>query len=194
MLNLDNIQKHILKNSNTKSNLKTQIILDETSKEIYKKRKNELAQNYKPELITSFFNGGIVFNISNSKFYLSLDNIKDFQKINPSDITKIPTKRDYIMGLINVKGEYITILDIKKFLGEEKTKINKKAIAIVLRSDEFKIAILADEILENVNINSQKIIKEKKDITPVIEFAKNGEIYEVIDVQALLKDNRLTVT
>ena len=122
--------------------------------------------------------------------------IKEFYKVNNSKIIKIPATPDYIFGLINIKGEYITTIDIRRFFGSSKTEIKEKSTIIILNSEEFKIGILADEICENLNINFEEIIQnkiQKQEDEKMFKFVKNNEIYQVIDVEKLLQDEKLTI-
>jgi purine-binding chemotaxis protein CheW len=108
----------------------------------------------------------------------------------------LPCVPDFITGLVNIKGEFITILDIRKFYDDITTTIKEKSTIIIINSDEFKIGILADEILESMNINFNEIIQnklQKQDEDKLNEFVKNEEIYQVLDIEKLLQDKRLTV-
>ena len=101
----------------------------------------------------------------------------------------------YIKGLINIKGDYTTVLDIRKFFNTSATKIKEKSTIIILNSNEFKIGILADEICENMNIDFEEILQNRlqKDDNKMLEFVKDGEIYQVLDVEKLFQDERLTI-
>ena len=117
-------------------------------------------------------------------------------KVNNSKFIKLPSVPDYIFGLINIKGEYITVLDIRKFYGDSSTEIKEKSTIIIINSEDFKLGILADEILESMNINFEEIIQnkiQKQEELPTMEFVKNNEIYQVLNVDQLLEDERLTL-
>ena len=90
----------------------------------------------------------------------------------------------------------ITILDIKKFYNQSKTKLKEKSTIIILNSEEYKIGILADEICETINIDTNAINQNKinkQEDSPIEEFVKNDEIYQIIDAEKLLQSEKLII-
>ena len=122
--------------------------------------------------------------------------VREFYKINNSKFIKVPSTPDFIRGLINIKGEYITVLDLRLFFGNSKTEIKEKSTIIILNSSEYKLGILADEICESMNVNFDEIIENRlqsADETLTMEFVQDGEIYQVVDIEQLFKNERLAI-
>lgn len=200
ILNIDSILEYTKNNPEkffNNSSMQKYIIDDEKSKEILKERKNFLSkveqdvQNNVP-----LYDMGVSFIINNIKYYINMASVREFFKVNNSKFIKIPCTPDYIFGLINIKSEYITVLDIRRFFNNTKTEIKEKSTIIILNSNEFKIGILADEICESMNIDFDEIIQnklQKQEENKMLEFVKDGEIYQVLDIDKLLKDEKLTI-
>ncbi len=199
IVNQANIVKYVSQNPDkfeSGSKDMTYIINDEESKKILRDRKNFInkisteVQETKP-----LYDMGVSFVINNVKYYINMNNVKEFFKVNNSKFIKVPYTNDYILGLINIKGDYITVVDIRKFYNNSKTEIKEKSTIIILNSTEFKIGILADGICESMNIDFDEILQNKLQNQDAnsIEFVKDGEIYQVVDVEKLLNDERLTI-
>ena len=200
ILNIDNILEYTKNNPEkffNNSSTQKYIIDDEKSKEILKERKNFLSkveqdvQNNVP-----LYDMGVSFIINNIKYYINMASVREFFKVNNSKFIKIPCTPDYIFGLINIKSEYITVLDIRRFFNNTKTEIKEKSTIIILNSNEFKIGILADEICVSMNIDFDEIIQnklQKQEENKMLEFVKDGEIYQILDIDKLLKDEKLTI-
>jgi len=200
LLNIENILTHARTNSQRylpKENSSNYIVNDETSKEILKTRKEVLTkvvselQNTK-----ALYDKGVSFSINETKYYINMASVREFYKVNNSKFIKIPNTKDYIYGLINIKGEYITVLDLRRFLHYPKTEIKEKSTIIILNSEEYKLGILADEIGENMDVDFDEIIQNRlnhQEETKMMEFVKDNEIYQVLDVEKLLSDERLTI-
>ena len=63
-------------------------------------------------------------------------------------------------------------------------------------SDEYKLGILADEIGESMDIDFDEIIQNRlnhQEEAKMMEFVKDNEIYQVLDIEKLLQDERLTI-
>ena len=200
ILNIDNILEYTKNNSykfETSENKPNYIVCDENSKEILKNRK-ELLSKIATEVNTqtALYDSGVSFSINDVKYYINMASVKEFYKVNNSKFIKVPNTKDYIFGLTNIKGEYITVLDLRKFFNKGKTNIKEKSTIIILNSQEYKLGILADEICESMDISFDEIIQnrfQKQDENKIMEFVKDNEIYQVLDVEKLLQDERLTI-
>lgn len=198
ILNLDCLVKYASTNTQNETIGRTNYIINsKEAKIILEERKNFLKQiEENVPKISSIIDMGVSFKIDDIKYYINLASVKEFFKPDNAKITKIPSVPEFIIGLINIKGEYITILDIRNFYDGVKTTIKEKSTVIILKSEEYKIGILADEILENMNVNFNEIVQnklQKQDSDKPNEFVKNDEIYQVLDIEKLLRDDRLAI-
>ncbi|MBR5305156.1 MAG: chemotaxis protein CheW [Candidatus Gastranaerophilales bacterium] len=200
ILNVDNILDYTIKYANKFENQENKIkyiVDDEESKEVLKSRKDFLikvtteVQNQK-----ALYDSGVTFAINDVKYYINMASVKEFYKVNNSKFIKVPNTEDYIFGLVNIKGEYITVLDLRRFFNNSKTTLKEKSTIIILNSEEFRLGILADEICESLDVDFDEIIQnrlQKQDENKMMEFVKDNEIYQVLDVEKLFQDERLTI-
>ena len=199
IIDIQKIMDYIFKNVKEFSNPSNKqfIVDDDESKSVLKSRKNALIEmdNAVPSNI-SLYDSGIAFLINNVKYYINMASVKEFYKVNKSKFIKVPCTKDCIFGLINIKGEYITVVDIRNLYYGSKTTIKEKSTIVILNSDEFKIGILVDEVCESIAVDFDEIVQNrllKSDETKLSEFVKDDEIYQVLDMEQLLKDERLSV-
>ena len=200
ILNIDNVINYVRKNPNQflpSDNEKKYLVNDEKSKEILKTRKEMLLKiTSEIQNTKALYDRGVSFSINNVKYYINMASVKEFYKVNNSKFIKIPNTQDYIYGLINIKGEYYSVLDLRRFLNYPKTTIKEKSTIIILNSEEFKLGILADEICESMDVDFDEIIQNRlpnQDDNKMMEFVKDNEIYQVLDMEKLLRDDRLTI-
>ena len=200
ILNTDSIANYIDSNPalfENKENDNNYIINDENSKKILAERKNFLSTvDEDVPTNTPLYDRGVSFIINNIKYYINMASVKEFFKVNNSKFIKIPSTPDYIFGLINIKGDYITVLDIRRFFNTSKTEIKEKSTIIILNSTDYKIGILADEICESMNVDFEEILQNRlnsQEENKMLEFVKDGEIYQVLDTEKLFQDERLTI-
>lgn len=200
ILNIDNILNYTQTNSDkfkNQDNRLKHIVDDEESRNILKSRKDFLTKiTAEVDNQTKLYDSGVTFSINEVKYYINMASVKEFYKVNNSKFITIPNTKDYIFGLTNIKGEYITVLDLRRFFDKSKTQIKEKSTIIILNSQEFKLGILADEICESMNIDFEEIIQnrlQKQDDNKTMEFVKDNEIYQVLDIEKLLQDERLTI-
>ncbi len=200
ILNIENVVSYIEKNPNLfEGNNFTgnYIVDDDNSKKILAERKNFLSKVTEDTQVSSpLYDRGVSFIINKIKYYINMASVKEFYKVNNSKFIKIPNTPEYIFGLINIKGDYITVIDIRRFFNTSKTEIKEKSTIIILNSTEYKVGILADEICESMNVNFEEILQNRlnsQEENKMLEFVKDGEIYQVLDVEKLFQDERLTI-
>jgi len=101
--------------------------------------------------LCTFYTGGA---------FCSID-IKMVQEINKNmDITPVPSTPEYVVGVLNLRGDIITVIDLSKKLGLLKSTIIKETTRnIVINLGEEFISILVDQI-------GEVITGEKNNIEP----------------------------
>ena len=200
ILSVGNIVRYIDNNPDLFGNRENEtnyIVDDEQSKKILAERKNFLANVAEEVPVnTPLYDRGVSFIINNIKYYINMASVKEFFKVNNSKFIKVPNTPDYIFGLINIKGDYITVIDIRRFFNTSKTEIKEKSTIIILNSSDYKVGILADEICESMNVDFEEILQNRlssQEENKMLEFVKDGEIYQVLDAEKLFQDERLTI-
>jgi purine-binding chemotaxis protein CheW len=76
----------------------------------------------------------------------------DIREILPSsEISWVPCLPDYLPGLINVRGDIESVVDLRHFLGEEVHEKSKGLIAMAVRGD-FHSGVMIESIEDVVDI------------------------------------------
>ena len=84
--------------------------------------------------------------------------IKVQEVINAGHITPVhQATKPFIVGIINLRGRIVTIIDLAAKLGLEKTKITKDTGIFILESGNEFIGILVDKISDVLQINGDLI-------------------------------------
>ncbi len=97
----------------------------------------------------------ILFKLDNELFSFRITNINEIQEMIA--IVRVPNADDFIEGIINLRGEVITILNLKKKLGLANTNILPNSMIMVARTETQKIGLLVDSVKEVKNISEDDI-------------------------------------
>ncbi|MDQ7031375.1 MAG: chemotaxis protein CheW [Desulfonauticus sp.] len=74
------------------------------------------------------------------------------QEINKQIVyTAVPHAPDYVLGIMNLRGRIVTIVDFGKKLGLGCTKITDSTRIIIVNSKEEQIGLMVDRITDVVN-------------------------------------------
>ena len=77
---------------------------------------------------------------------------RDIREMLPScDISWVPSLPEYLPGLINIRGDIESVIDLRHFLGEEKNEGSKRLIAMAVQGN-FRSGVLIDSIDDVVDI------------------------------------------
>ena len=141
----------------------------------------------------------LTFDIEEETYGLFLKDSKEI--IKTPKITNVPNTADYIMGVINLRGQVAPVVNLKKKLNLTQSKDedweNKKIIVINIR--DILIGVLVDSVREVVTLNvdnieemtdSRRGLKEDF-IEGVVNY--DGDLLVIINVEKILfgdKENK----
>lgn len=118
------------------------------------------------------------------------------QEVNDEpDWTKVPLSPDYVLGIMNLRGQIITVIDQQKKIGLATSRIGKSSRVIIIKSKEEYIGLLVDRIAEVVSCQRKAITKPPSNINGVqgklfkgIVHTENNELLALLDIDAVLED------
>lgn len=130
----------------------------------------------------------VVFKVNEEQFAVEAAKV---QSINDMmEITKVPKSANYIKGLINLRGNIISLLDINLLLGLEKG-IGVQENIIIVNLQEESVAVTVDQVDEVLEIEENLIEavetdRKKPYIKGVINF--KDRIVTLIDIARLIEN------
>jgi purine-binding chemotaxis protein CheW len=96
-----------------------------------------------------------VIGLNNEYFGLDLDLVREF--IDVSNLTRIPCCPNHIVGNMNLRGEIVTLVDIRNVLNLPSTSVSVGTPAVVVQVDDIVAGLPVDEVLEMVYLNSDDV-------------------------------------
>ena len=144
-------------------------------------------------------NNFVSFSLDQEKYCISLKFVKEFCKLKLVNLVPIPCVPEFIVGLINLRGNFITIIDIKAFLQVKKTTITDKTKIIVIKSTNLQIGLIVDEVFDIINIPPEKLSHnsppkfERNKFTSGEVLIDENSVITILDLGKLLEDERLIV-
>lgn len=107
-----------------------------------------------------------VFKVGPSDCGIDIGDILEIIRV--PQINKLPKVQEYILGVINLRGSIIPILDLKKRYMNEFTQISYDTRIIISQIEEKKIGFLVDEVNEIIGFN-KKAITNTTDILAAVD-------------------------
>lgn len=80
------------------------------------------------------------------------------QEINKiMEMTQVPQAPDYVMGILNLRGQIVTIIDLGKKLGLSSIDVDESSRNIIVNSENEYIGLLVSQIGDVVQADWQKV-------------------------------------
>lgn len=174
---------------------------DDESRYKFMQRNQELVEKTKLDLDKNLFTQDkfISFSLNGNFYCLNLNEVKEFLK-NPV-VTCVPGTPDYIGGIITLRGNFVTIIDLKNFLGlgdrgEGNLNAADKSRIILVESADFQVGFLVDEIFSIIDISEDSINQNanrhaNKNI--LSEVVIDDKFYTILNVKNILSDERFFI-
>lgn len=175
---------------------------DDDSRYKLMQRGQALQEKFDLATVTNIFSHDrfISFSLGENVYCFDLKYVKEFLK--NFCITTIPCNFDYIAGVIALRGDFITIINMKKFLGTSDNINNlnpesneSKNSIIVIKIPDFEIGFLVDEILSIINIPEDLIKKtpQQYDKYVLSEVVIEDNFYTILDIKNILSDEKFFI-
>jgi purine-binding chemotaxis protein CheW len=88
----------------------------------------------------------ISFRIEEQEFCLDIMAVREIRGWTPA--TPLPHSPSYVLGVINLRGAVLPILDLKARLGLGQAETNARSVIIVVHIDARLVGLLVDSVSE----------------------------------------------
>ena len=137
---------------------------------------------------------GVGFRIGNSRLIAAMSDVKEIMDL--PDYTTVPGVKSWIVGVANVRGSLLPIMDMKGYLLGEDIQQRNKGRVIVIDYKGFHTGLVVEEIYGMRHFResdeTQDIPEVHENILPFIQraFKQDDEHWPVIDFIEMTQDER----
>jgi len=89
---------------------------------------------------------GIGFRLGTERFVAARTDVREVLPI-PDHVTRVPGAKPWLRGIANVRGQLLTVVDLRSFLGAGRTQTDRHARVLLIASREVPTAVIVDEVL-----------------------------------------------
>ena len=137
----------------------------------------------------------MTFRSSEEVYGISLDNVNEI--IGLQQYTSVPETEDYIMGLINLRGKVIPVIDIRIRFGRETIEYTDRTSVIVIQVKDTVIGLIVDGVEGVVDIADSAILSPPTSVSDLRNQAQkyvfaigkvDSEVKLLLDPEKLIFD------
>jgi len=122
-------------------------------------------------------------------------NVMQVQEVlRHSEIAPVPGAPDYVLGIINLRGNVVTVIDTRTRFGLPSAEVSESTRVVIIEADQQVIGILVDSVAEVVYLRSSDIDSAPnvgtEESARFIQGVSNreGELLILVDLNKLLTD------
>ena len=97
----------------------------------------------------------IIFDIGNEKFGVKITRIHEINRM--TEITELPDTSNYFAGIINLRGDIISVVDLRKRLGLTEVENTEDTRIIVVEYQNDDVGLIVDSVSEVLHIDNEDI-------------------------------------
>ena len=140
----------------------------------------------------------VLFKLENEYYGIDIHNVETIEKIMP--ITRVPYTRDFVKGVINLRGNVVPVIDLRKRFNLAEKEYDDNSRIIIAKLDEITVGMIVDSSSEVFQLSDDDIdeapsLKGSNDEGYVKCIGKKNDLiimiidlYKALDINEIEKD------
>ena len=135
----------------------------------------------------------VTFKLESETYGINVMQVQEVLRY--SEIAPVPGAPTYVLGIINLRGNVVTVIDTRARFALDSADISDNTRVVIIESDKQVIGILVDSVAEVVYLRQSEI-----DVAPNVgndesaQFIqgvsnREGELLILVDLNKLLSDD-----
>lgn len=135
----------------------------------------------------------VTFKLDSETYGINVMQVQEVLRY--TEIAPVPGAPMYVLGIINLRGNVVTVIDTRSRFGLESSEVTDNTRVVIIEAEKQVIGILVDSVAEVVYLRASEI-----DVAPNVgndESAKfiqgvsnrEGELLILVDLNKLLSDD-----
>ena len=163
-------------------------------KRILHDRAHELAREPKAAMEAGSTLDVVVFDLDGERYGIELLGVREVCALK--ELTPVPCTPAFVLGIINLRGEIHTVIDLKKFFDLPESGLTELNKILILNSGDMRLGILADAIQGVRTVRLADMEPSLPTLTGIRADYLRGVTNErliVLDAAKILSDEHLLV-
>ncbi len=135
----------------------------------------------------------IVIDIGDEQYGIDIKFVENIVRMQ--SITRVPNVQEYFKGVINLRGEVVPVMSLRRKLNLEDDEItNKTRIIIIKLEANAPIGVIVDEVkevvtLENSSVDSVSRSSQKEEVSYINGIGKTGDtLISLLDLNMIIAE------
>jgi purine-binding chemotaxis protein CheW len=136
----------------------------------------------------------VTFRLENEKYGINVMQVQEVLRV--TEIAPVPGAPEYVLGIINLRGNVVTVIDTRKRFGLMPKDMDDSTRIVIIEAEEQVVGILVDSVAEVVDLRESEIETAPnvgtEDSAKFIQgvASQDGELLIIVDLNKLLTDEQ----
>ena len=128
----------------------------------------------------------VVFTLGGQKFGVDINLVQSIER--QVDVVPVPNAMKYISGIVNLRGEVIPVMSLKKKFSMDDTAESKGNNTVIVNLPDMKIALEVDEVLEKI-VDMPRLAKNEETEYLDRVASVDGDLVILLDINKILSED-----
>ena len=97
----------------------------------------------------------VTFYLDNEKYGIKVMQVQEVLRV--TEIAPVPGAPDYVLGIINLRGNVVTVIDTRKRFGLLENELTDDTRIVIIEAENQVVGILVDSVAEVVDLLASDI-------------------------------------
>jgi purine-binding chemotaxis protein CheW len=97
----------------------------------------------------------VTFRLKDETYGINVMQVQEVLRV--SEIAPVPGAPSYVLGIINLRGNVVTVIDTRTRFGLPTTDLDDASRIVIIESDQQVVGILVDSVAEVVELRQSEI-------------------------------------
>ncbi|MDX1500224.1 MAG: chemotaxis protein CheW [Woeseiaceae bacterium] len=137
---------------------------------------------------------GVGFRIGDEQFVASREQVREVLML-PDGMTRVPGAKRWLLGIANLRGHLLPLVDVKLLLGSGRTSLRRSARVIAVNHREIPAGLVVDEVIgfrrfgehEFTDIWPETVVRCDRFLKGA--YQRSDESWPIFDLVAFVESN-----
>lgn len=134
----------------------------------------------------------VTFHLDNETYGINVMQVQEV--LRHTEIAPVPGAPDYVLGIINLRGNVVTVIDTRQRFGLDTTEVTDNTRVVIIEADKQVVGIMVDSVAEVVYLRQSEVEtapnvgndESAKFIQGVCN--KNGELLILVELDKMMSE------
>ena len=137
----------------------------------------------------------VTFELDRETYCISVSDVREVLRF--TEIAPVPGSPDYVVGIINLRGNVVTVIDTRKRFGLMPKEVDDSTRIVIIDIDGQEVGILVDSVAEVVdlrmsaieaapNVGNEETSRYIQGVT-----SRDGQLLIIVDLNKMLSEEEL---